>query len=173
MTGSVFPALARPVGRALARPGRSAWSAAALLWAAAIFALSSRPAEATGPEPFLLGVLRNGVHAPLYAFLGAFLLLAFVPRNERGPGVGSRWIALALLLALLFGGSDEWHQSLVPGRHPSLLDLATDGFGAAFGASVVRWALLAGAPGPLLWAAAAALGATATAALAASGSLPI
>ncbi len=40
-----------------------------------------------------------------------------------------RW---AFLLALLYAVSDEFHQSFVPGRHPSWVDaLVIDGSGAA------------------------------------------
>jgi VanZ family protein len=39
---------------------------------------------------------------------------------------------LALLLALIYAVSDEYHQSFVPGRHPSWVDvLVFDGGGAA------------------------------------------
>ena len=42
-----------------------------------------------------------------------------------------RWW-LALLFAILFAASDEFHQSFVPGRHPSWVDvLGFDGGGAA------------------------------------------
>ncbi len=38
---------------------------------------------------------------------------------------------LALLLALIYAASDEFHQSFVPGRHPSWVDvLGFDGGGA-------------------------------------------
>ena len=42
-----------------------------------------------------------------------------------------RW-GLALLFALIYAASDEFHQSFVAGRHPSWVDaLVIDGSGAA------------------------------------------
>ena len=43
----------------------------------------------------------------------------------------------AVLLAVVYGATDEWHQSFVPGRTPELRDLFADAVGSAFGASVV------------------------------------
>ena len=41
---------------------------------------------------------------------------------------------LAWLMALIFSATDEFHQSFVPGRHPSVIDvLVFDNFGATFG----------------------------------------
>ncbi|MFE5319720.1 VanZ family protein [Paenibacillus sp. NPDC056579] len=39
--------------------------------------------------------------------------------------------ALVVLLCLLYGVTDEYHQSFVPGRSPDPLDLRNDGIGAA------------------------------------------
>jgi VanZ family protein len=36
----------------------------------------------------------------------------------------------SFLLTILYGVTDEFHQSFVPGRHASLLDLVADSFGA-------------------------------------------
>ena len=47
---------------------------------------------------------------------------------------------LAFLLAILYAISDEFHQSFVPGRHPSWVDaLIIDGSGAAMMLLVVSW----------------------------------
>jgi VanZ family protein len=41
---------------------------------------------------------------------------------------------LAWLMALVFSTTDEFHQSFVPGRHPSIVDvLVFDNFGAVIG----------------------------------------
>jgi len=51
-----------------------------------------------------------------------------------------RWW-LALLLTVLYAASDEFHQSFVPGRHPSWVDaLVIDGSGAALMLLAVSWA---------------------------------
>jgi len=42
----------------------------------------------------------------------------------------------ALLVTLLFGISDEFHQSLVPQRHASIFDLAADAAGGLLGIAI-------------------------------------
>jgi VanZ family protein len=50
-----------------------------------------------------------------------------------------RWW-LAFLLALIYAISDEFHQSFVPGRHPSWVDvLFFDGGGAAIALGLALW----------------------------------
>ena len=66
-------------------------------------------------------------HAGAYAVLGALLTLA----------TGRPW--LAVLLATLFGVSDEIHQYFVPGRHADVLDVVADAVGALIGALVVAF----------------------------------
>ena len=64
-------------------------------------------------------------HFVEYAVLGALLLLA-MPRSAR------RWAALtaAVAIASLYGITDEFHQSFVPGRVPDIADWAVDTAGA-------------------------------------------
>ncbi len=51
----------------------------------------------------------------------------------------SRWW-VALLFAVLYAITDEFHQSFVPGRHPSWVDaLVIDGGGAAIALGLVNW----------------------------------
>jgi VanZ family protein len=47
---------------------------------------------------------------------------------------------IAFAIAVLYGVSDEWHQSFVPGRTPDLLDIVTDAIGAATGLLMVHLA---------------------------------
>lgn len=52
-------------------------------------------------------------------------------------------IALAAVVASgLYGATDEWHQSFVPGRHSEVRDVRNDTIGAAAGAAVY-WAVFA------------------------------
>jgi VanZ family protein len=97
---------------------------------ALIFVLSSRPApEFTSRWPEFLGL--SLIHMIEYA--GLSLLLAEGLRRARGLP-RRRAAALALLVAVLWGLSDEWHQSFVPSRTPSALDALSDGIGAALAA---------------------------------------
>ena len=71
-------------------------------------------------------------HFAEYAVLAGLLVLAV---DRRGLGV---CFALALLLACsLYGASDEFHQSFVPGRTPDVVDWATDTIGAGVGIAAI------------------------------------
>jgi hypothetical protein len=81
-----------------------------------------------------LGELPAGVSAPLghtigYALLGALLLRALA--GGRVSGVTWGRALAAVLLATLYGVSDEAHQSFVPGRSPDRFDVLADCAGAA------------------------------------------
>jgi VanZ family protein len=120
---------------------------------------------------FLDRLLRNGAHAPVYAIFSSLLLLALAPRQGSGPT--ARAFGQALAVAVLYALSDEGHQHFVPGRAASLIDVATDGFGAACGLSVLRWTLGGGEPGGLALASLALAGGVASALLATTGFLGI
>jgi VanZ family protein len=95
-------------------------------WAALIFALSSVPDLGTGLGTWDL-VLRKIAHAAEFALLG--LLLA---RATSRP-------AVALALGALYAVSDEVHQSFVPGRVGSPLDVLLDTAGVAVGVACWQW----------------------------------
>ena len=93
----------------------------AVLVASTIFWLSSQPVL---PD-FLPGFdgFDKLCHIAAYATLAATLLYgARFPVGRRAWG----WA----LVAVLYGVSDEFHQSFVPGRTPDLLDLLADAVGA-------------------------------------------
>jgi VanZ family protein len=71
-------------------------------------------------------LLKKGGHALGYGLLG----LAYFSAMPRRLSFSYRWV-LALLMAVLFALSDEYHQSFVEGRGSSLGDVVIDGFGAA------------------------------------------
>jgi VanZ family protein len=62
------------------------------------------------------------VHFSVYGLLGVLTC-----RTRRGPG----WAFLAVVLTSLYGASDEWHQSFVPGRTAGVADWIADTLGAA------------------------------------------
>jgi len=103
----------------------------ALLMMAVIFGFSSIP----GKEMPSFGswdlIVKKGAHVLGYALLA--LLLWYAQGFDQ-----NRWW-LAFMLAVLYAISDEFHQSFIPGRHPSWVDaLVIDGGGAAF-ALCVGW----------------------------------
>ena len=88
-----------------------------VLWAALIFAVSSVPSLDSGLGTWDLG-LRKLAHVAEYAVLGALLARAL-------PELAALWAGIA------YAASDEVHQSFVPGRFGSLLDVAIDAHGRA------------------------------------------
>ncbi len=93
-------------------------------WAALIFAFSSVPDLGTGLGGWDL-VLRKLAHTAEFAVLGALLVRA------------TRRAGIAFALGALYAVSDELHQSFVPGRLGSPLDVAIDVAGVAVG--IVLW----------------------------------
>jgi VanZ family protein len=80
------------------------------------------------------------LHMMVYALLGALICRAL---STVGRLNAERWmlIACAVVLTTLYGVSDEWHQSFVPGRHASAADLLADFIGALAG-SILGWVLV-------------------------------
>jgi VanZ family protein len=72
------------------------------------------------------------LHALLYAILGGLLSWALL-----SSGAKNKSYLWAVLIAILYGASDELHQAFVPGRIPDFRDLLADGLGSAIGAAFV------------------------------------
>ncbi|MDF1554207.1 MAG: VanZ family protein, partial [Deferrisomatales bacterium] len=102
-----------------------AWTA--LLAYMALLALLSHQSSLPGVDDWLLRQDKVE-HFLAYALLGVLAHRAL-------PGAGLRRLLGAVLLAGLFGVSDELHQALVPGRDPSALDWLADALGSAAGAA--------------------------------------
>ena len=78
------------------------------------------------------GMSDKAAHVIAYAALGASLIRALA--GGRASAMTGRRIAVATLIAVLYGASDEIHQMFVRNRSPELLDLVADacgGFGGA------------------------------------------
>jgi len=112
-----------------------AWGPATL-WLAVLFILSHQPSDAV---PGWWSVPDTVAHVGLYAVLGAALAWG------RHASVGEAWGTPSWPVLGVFGGawaiSDEWHQSFIPGRDPSLGDLSADVVGLLLGALFASFAL--------------------------------
>ena len=96
-----------------------------------IFFLSQQPGT-TFKLPMPLGADKLA-HAALYAILAATAIFALLPaRPQKKIPAG----LLVVLFCLLYGISDEFHQSFVPGREPSGGDILADTAGAAVAVAV-------------------------------------
>jgi len=102
---------------------RSIDSGALILWCGIIYLLSDRP---TLPMPMLFPMQDKVNHFIAYAVMG---VLAFRAVRHRFGG-NTLWIA-SLLFCSLYGVSDEYHQSFVPGRMSEVADWLADTLGAA------------------------------------------
>jgi VanZ family protein len=89
----------------------------ALVAATIFFASSHSAVAAPGIHNF-----DKIAHFSVYGLLATLLV-----RLGHGP----RAIAFALLLTSLYGASDEWHQSYVPGRSSEVADWCADTLGGA------------------------------------------
>lgn len=103
----------------------------ALLMMAAIFAFSSRTSNEL-PNFWQLGLFRQEIGATELGY--GLLALTY----WRGLGYRRHLHWVAWLMALAYSATDEFHQSFVPGRHPSVTDvLVFDNLGALLTVSVV------------------------------------
>jgi VanZ family protein len=93
---------------------------------ALIFAFSSL--HGGGHLPAAEIVLRKLAHVAGYLVL-TILLLRALQRSDVAAAAPA-----AIVLALAYAVSDEWHQSFVPGRTATAHDVAIDGLGIALAA---------------------------------------
>lgn len=108
-------------------------------WAAFIFFLSDQP----GLPQVLPSALQQAVtvvaHLVEYAVLAALLLRAVRPPHSLPSG--GLWLAV-WAIAVLYGISDEWHQSFVPHRSAGADDVVVDAVGTLLGLAggrALRW----------------------------------
>jgi VanZ family protein len=107
-----------------------------LIQAGLIFYFSSQPSGSPVLERFPLAA--GAGHYGGYGLL-ALLLYRALAGSLKFWAAGAA--GKALLLALLYGASDELHQYFVPGRQASPADLLVDGAGAASALLLIRlWA---------------------------------
>lgn len=106
----------------------------ALAWMGLIFYLSN---QSKLPEvPTLSGQATSILgHFSVYGVLAVLLWWAMGPL-DLAP---RQRILLAFAGAVLYGVTDEFHQSFIPGRTPDVRDLLVDAIGATVGLTIVTW----------------------------------
>ncbi|MGK2848599.1 MAG: VanZ family protein [Minisyncoccota bacterium] len=111
-----------------------------LSWMALIFLFSSMPGSEYAFTPTMGYYLeRKSAHVIEYAFLTLFMVRFLVhvfPRWKFG-----RIMSLSALGALLYGVSDEWHQSFIPYRGAKITDVLIDGIGIVIMSLWLLWLL--------------------------------
>lgn len=93
------------------------------LWAVVIFIFSSIPQITTSQFFSFDFILKKTAHVAEYAIFYVLLVRA----------TGAK-LATSMLLVMLYALSDEFHQSLVPGRTAAIYDLGFDLSGASIAA---------------------------------------
>lgn len=136
-----------------------AW-AAVVAWMSLIFYLSNQPAQQSsqlssliadaflrlagkGGNPALLAsfnnVIRTVAHGMAFFVLALLVGIAFYQVNVIDIPNG----IVTLIVSLLYAGSDEWHQSVVPGRSSEWVDFFTDAGGIILAIAILQvyWAI--------------------------------
>ncbi len=102
-----------------------------IAWCGFIFIASSTPSQKI---PGLENLSDKLVHFGVYAVLCWLFHVAFFFQSS--ASLKRHSITAAVLMAIVFGASDEYHQTFTPGRSAELYDLLADTGGALFYALV-------------------------------------
>ena len=81
-------------------------------------------------------VIVKAYHVTEYALLSFLLFLALRVRLVKAP---TQAFCCAALLAALYAASDEWHQTFVPGRGGTWVDVVIDCCGIALAGGFIAW----------------------------------
>ncbi len=97
-----------------------------LLVMAGIFFVSGIPGDRL-PLPDVVDIDKLA-HLTVYGLLAGTVFYAFGPRlRYKNP----TWLSLVVIaVCIIYGISDEYHQSFIPNRTPSVFDILADGTGA-------------------------------------------
>ncbi|MDX8390044.1 MAG: VanZ family protein [Mariprofundaceae bacterium] len=96
------------------------------LYCSLIYWLSDQPAY---PTPLKFPGNDKLLHLIAYGIMALIAWHAFSKDHDSG-----RWFhpISVVLFCMVFGASDEWHQSFIPGRTSDIHDWMADSFGAVF-----------------------------------------
>lgn len=107
-----------------------------VLWASAILLLSSIPGKDIPKISF--PNIDKVVHFSSYLAFGLLMTRACVGSSSNISL--AKAIFFSIIAVLLFGGFDEMHQHLIPGRTPDIFDFTADAAGAFAGAMIYnKW----------------------------------
>ena len=85
-------------------------------------------------------LVRKSAHFCSYGFLGALAFFSWRATLPALPRWTLRWSLLALMIAVIAGSLDEFHQTFVPSRGPSLQDVFIDAMGGIiFQLAIALW----------------------------------
>ena len=103
-----------------------------VLYMVLIFVISSLKPPPLSMPKFEWLPIDKIYHLIEYGILGGLLAIAFV--NAPPKRLPANWIWItAALISILYGASDEWHQTFVPGRFATPADWVADVVGTIVG----------------------------------------
>ena len=112
-----------------------------VVWAFIIFLVSAYPIARASEIHWKDFVVKKSAHVIEYGIFAALVYRALRSSGVKRENAG----IYAIFLALLYGVTDEFHQSYTPGREPRVRDVVFDTIGAI--ASIYSiWNLLPKAP---------------------------
>ena len=107
-----------------------------LLYMALIFAVSSLEQPPLPMPKFEWLTIDKLYHFIEYAILGGLVARAFLKAKPAIVPSQLIW-KLSAVLSILYGASDEWHQTFVPGRYATFADWVADVLGSIAGVLAV------------------------------------
>ncbi|KKR10709.1 MAG: Acetobutylicum phosphotransbutyrylase [Candidatus Woesebacteria bacterium GW2011_GWA1_39_21] len=106
-----------------------------LLWAAVIYSFSSSDAIKTSAVHWQDFIVKKTAHITEY-FIFALLLYRALVNSRIAP---KNALICVLVTALLYGTSDEFHQTFTPTREPTIRDVLIDFCGSLIFVVVMRY----------------------------------
>ena len=108
----------------------------ALIWMLLIFIGSSIPSVSVSRNGTLDFLAHKVAHLFEYAVLYLLVYRALISGKS---AFDKRKIVVALFLVTLYGASDEFHQSFIPGRESRLRDVFIDFLGGLLGGGIWKY----------------------------------
>ncbi len=120
-----------------------------IVWALVIFLFSSRPTTPVTQIHWEDFVVKKTAHVVEY-----FIFTTLLYRALKESGVEKKKAGIyAIIFGILYGATDEYHQSFTPGRLPKIRDILFDAIGSGLAIYTI-WNLIPKAPEKLRnWAA--------------------
>jgi VanZ family protein len=112
-----------------------------ILWSSVIFTFSSQPSLHAAKTYWLDFAIKKTAHMTEYAIYATLLYRALKESGIKKRDAGF----FALLIAVLYAFTDEFHQRFTPGREPTIRDTLFDTIGASIAVYTI-WNLLPKAP---------------------------
>ena len=105
-----------------------------ILWGLVIFSFSSLQVGKSSEIYWKDFVVKKTAHLVEYAIFTILLYRAMVGSNVDKK----KAIIISIIIAALYGLTDEFHQSFTPGREPRIRDVIIDTIGSAVGVTLFQ-----------------------------------